>query len=191
MTGSDRSAACAAPPIAAAMANSAARDLRLGSRQFIEISVCKGTTSGTTQSPCLWLRLQRSAKLKRFVALPAARTDELEHLVAKGGFANATHLHRARIDQLTVAFEQHAVAVVSGTPMRLVSGVELAPDTLERRTNVGLHARRVLKVRIEDGFHVRAPWSACGHAACDSAVMFTLRRGLLAGIRSFGLREST
>src|SRR5258705_5819591 len=125
------------------------------------------------------------------MALLAARTDELEHLEADGGFANAKHLHRARIDQLTIAFEPHALAVVSGARMRLVSGVELAPDSFERRTNVGLHAWRVLEVRIEDGFHVRAPWSACGHAACDSAVMFTLRRGLLAGIRSFGLREST
>src|SRR5258705_5180366 len=100
---------------------------------------------------------QRSAKLKRFVALLAARTDELEHLEAEGGFANAKRLHGGRIDQLTIAFEPHALAVVSGARFRLVSAVELAPHTLERRTNVGLHARRVLKVRIEDGFHVRAP----------------------------------
>src|SRR6266404_1517967 len=124
---------------------------------------------------------QRSAKLKRFVALLAARTDELEHLEAEGGLANAKHLHRARIDQLTVAFEPHAVAVVSGARVRLVAGFELAPDTLERRTDVGLHAWRVLEVRNEDAFHVRAPWSACGHAACDSAVMSTLARGLVAG----------
>ena len=37
----------------------------------------------------------------------------------------------------------------------------------------------------------RSPWSACGYAACDSAVVSTLSRGLLAGICSFGLREST
>src|SRR6266700_2323210 len=185
MTASDRSAARAAPLTTAAIANSAAKDLRLGSRRFIEISVRKCTTSGTAQSPRIRLRFQRSAKLKRFVALLAARTDELERLEAEGGFANAKHLHRARIDQLTIAFEQHAVAVVSGARVRLVAGVELAPDTLERRTDVGLHAWRVLEVRIEDGFHVRAPWSACGHAACDSAVMVTLSRGLLAGIRSF------
>src|SRR6266404_8053532 len=117
---------------------------------------------------------QRSAKLKRFVALLAARTDELEHLEAEGGFANAKHLHRARIDQLTIAFEPHAVAVLCGTRVRLVAGIELAPDTLERRTEIGLHAWRVLKVRIEYGFHVRAPWSACSHAACDSAVMSRL-----------------
>src|SRR5258706_3815318 len=160
MTGSDRSAARAAPVTTAAIANSATKDLRLGSRRFIEISVRKCTTSGTTQSPCIWLRFQRSAKLKRFVALLAARTDELECLEAEGGFANAKHLHRARIDQITIAFEPNAVAVVSGARMRVLSGVELAPDTLERRTNVGFHARRVLKVRIEDRFHGRAPWSA-------------------------------
>src|SRR5206468_12410941 len=114
MIGSDRSAARAAPLTTAAMANSAAKDLRVGSRRFIEISVRKCTTSGTTQSPCIWLRLQRSAKLKRFVALLAAWTDESEHLEAEGGLANAKHLHRARIDQLTVAFEPNAAAVLSG-----------------------------------------------------------------------------
>src|SRR5258708_4577981 len=139
MTGSDRSAACAAPLATAAMANRAAKGLRLGSRRFIEISVRKCTTSGTTQSHVSG-RLQWSAKLKRFVALLAARTDELERLEAERGFANAKHLHRARIDQITVAFEPNAVAVVSGARMRLLSGVELAPDTLERRTDVGLHA---------------------------------------------------
>jgi hypothetical protein len=95
-----------------------------------------------------------SAKLKRFVALLAAWADELEHFETEGEFANAKHLHRARVDQLTVAFEPNAVAVLSGTRGRLVVGIELAPDTLERRTDVGLHAWCVLEVRIEDGFHV-------------------------------------
>src|SRR6266446_5509660 len=123
MTGSDRSAARAAPLTTAATANRAAKDLRLGSRRFIEISVRKCTTSGTTQSPCIWLRFQRSAKLKRFVGLLAARTDELERLEAERGLAKAKHLHQARIDVNAADVERFANADVVA-----VAGDELPGD---------------------------------------------------------------
>ena len=64
------------------------------------------------------------------------------------------------------------------------SGCACSPATLSA-------CWRVLEVRVEGGFHVRAPWSACGHAAGGNAVVSTLSRELLTGIRSFGSREST
>src|ERR1700739_2416580 len=111
MTGSDRSAAHAAPLTTAAMANSAAKDLRLRDRRVIEISIrnCIHTIAMAFE---YLARTQRSAKLKRVVALPAERTDEVEHFEAEAGLASAKRLHRARVDQLTVAFEPNAVAVL-------------------------------------------------------------------------------
>jgi len=92
-------------------------------------------------------------KPKRLVTPATARANEVDDLDAEAGSANSDDFHRRGIDEITIAFEPHAVAVDIGIGSGTIALIELAPDTLERLPNVGGDARGVIERGIEDRFH--------------------------------------
>ena len=141
--------------------------------------------------PCTTPASSGQRKLKRFVALPAARTDELEHLVAEGRICEreAASPSTSRPAHRCI----RATRCCSRLWNSYATGRGCRARARHARTSHGCRSARLACTQSQDRGWIScpSPWSACGHVACDSAVMSTLSRGLLAGIRSFGLREST
>src|SRR5450755_763740 len=107
------------------------------------------------------------AKVKRLVALVAARTDELDQIGHKCRHAMANDLDRPGIDQFPGALEPQAVAVRAEIRIRIFALTQLTPDARKGVLDIGFVARCVFERRIENRFHGEVPMCVAASIIVD------------------------